>query len=47
MYTEIIQFSKEGLGIRNTARILQIATTTLLKRILNIAMKIKVPPIPM
>jgi len=29
----IIQFTKEGLGIRSTARILQILTTTLLKRI--------------
>ena len=47
MNTKIIQFTKEGLGIRNTARILQITTTTLLKRILTIAMKIKVPPIPM
>ena len=47
MNTKIIQFTKEGLGIRNTARILQITTTTLLKRILTIAMKIKAPPIPM
>jgi len=30
---QIIRLTKEGLGIRNTARILQISTTTLLKRI--------------
>jgi IS1 family transposase/transposase-like protein len=35
--SKIIQFTKEGLGIRSTARILQISTTTLLKRIINIA----------
>ncbi|HCC94261.1 MAG TPA: IS1 family transposase [Flavobacteriaceae bacterium] len=34
---------KEGLGIRSTARYLKISTTTLLKRILEIASKI-VPP---
>ena len=36
----IIQLTKEGLGIRSTARYLQISTTTLLKRILQIASKI-------
>jgi insertion element IS1 protein InsB len=36
----IIQFTKEGLGIRSTARILKISTTTLLKRIITIAKKI-------
>ena len=36
----IIQFTKEGLGIRSTARVLKISTTTLLKRIIAIAKKI-------
>jgi insertion element IS1 protein InsB len=36
----IIQFTKEGLGIRSTARILKISTTKLLKRIVLIARKI-------
>ncbi len=40
---QIIQFIKEGLGIRSTARILKISTTTLLKRIRDIAEKIKLP----
>lgn len=35
-----IQFTKEGLGIRSTARILKISITTLLKRIVSIARKI-------
>jgi len=35
--SQIIQFTKEGLGIRSTARILKISTTTLLKRIIKIA----------
>ena len=39
----IIQFIKEGLGIRSTARILKISVTTLLKRILMIAGNIKAP----
>lgn len=39
----IIQFTKEGLGIRSTARILKISTTTLLKRIISIAKKINQP----
>lgn len=39
----IIQFTKEGLGIRSTARILKISTTTLLKRILTIAKNIHQP----
>ncbi|MDX6182029.1 IS1-like element transposase [Flavobacterium sp. Fl-77] len=33
----IIQLTKEGLGIRSTARILKISATTLLKRIVSIA----------
>jgi IS1 family transposase/transposase-like protein len=41
----IIQLTKEGLGIRSTARVLQISTTTLLKRIIAIAKSIKSPPI--
>mgnify|MGYP001288020257 CR=1 FL=1 len=39
----IIQFTKEGLGIRSTARILKISTTTLLKRIITIAKNIQQP----
>jgi IS1 family transposase len=34
------QLEKEGLGIRSTARVLQISTTTLLKRIITIAKNI-------
>lgn len=39
----IIQLTKEGLGIRSTARILKISTTTLLKRIVSIARNITKP----
>ena len=39
----IIQLTKEGLGIRSSARVLQISTTTLLKRIIKIAKAIKKP----
>lgn len=39
----IILLTKEGLGIRNTARVLKISTTTLLKRIITIAQSIKQP----
>ena len=39
----IIRFTKEGLGIRSTARLLSISTTTLLKRMTAIADHI-VPP---
>ncbi|MBP4137253.1 IS1 family transposase [Flavobacterium sp. P7388] len=39
----IIQLTKEGLGIRSTARILKISTTTLLKRIVSIAKTINQP----
>ena len=39
----IIQLTKEGLGIRSTARILKISTTTLLKRIVSIARNIVKP----
>ncbi len=40
---QIILLTKEGLGIKNTARVLKISTTTLLKRILLIAREIKQP----
>jgi len=43
---QIILFTKEGLGIRGTARILKISTTTLLKRIISIAKSIQPPSIP-
>jgi IS1 family transposase/transposase-like protein len=39
----IILFTKEGLGIRSTARVLQISTTTVLKRIIAIAKNIPQP----
>jgi insertion element IS1 protein InsB len=39
----IIQYTKEGLGIRSTARLLKISTTTLLKRIVTIAKDIHQP----
>ncbi|MFY1047292.1 IS1 family transposase [Chryseobacterium sp. GP-SGM7] len=42
---KIIQLTKEGLGIRSTARILKISATTLLKRILTIAKTISQPKI--
>ena len=41
----IVQFTKEGLGIRSTARILKISTTTLLKRIIAITKRIPNQPI--
>lgn len=41
----IIMLSKEGLGIRSTARILQISTNTLLRRIVSIAKSIDRPVI--
>ena len=40
---KIVQFIKEGLGIRSIARVLQIAKTTVLKRIIAIAKKIPNP----
>lgn len=43
--SKITQLTKEGLGIRSTARVLGISVTTLLKRILQIASNIKQPPI--
>lgn len=43
--SKITQLTKEGLGIRSTARILGISVTTLLKRILQIVSNITQPPI--
>ncbi|MCF6129100.1 IS1 family transposase [Flavobacterium sp. AS60] len=43
----IIQLTKEGLGIRSSARVLQISPTTLLKRIIAIAKRIPNQPIYM
>lgn len=40
----IITYTKEGVGIRSTARLLKISTTTLLNRIISIAKDIKQPP---
>jgi IS1 family transposase/transposase-like protein len=40
---KIIQFTKEGLGIRSTARVLKISATTLLSRIIKIAKDIPRP----
>jgi len=40
-----VQLTKEGLGIRSTARVLQISITTLLKRIISIAKSIPNKPI--
>jgi len=42
---EIITLTREGLGIRSTARCLKISVTTLLKRILQIAKNICLPAI--
>jgi len=44
---EIIVLTKEGLGIRSTARVLKISATTLLKRIITIAKGIEQPRIVM
>lgn len=41
----IITYTKEGVGIRSTARLLKISTTTLLSRIVSIAKDIKQPPV--
>ena len=40
-----MQLTKEGLGIRSTARILKISTTTLLKKIIIITKNIRQPTI--
>ena len=39
----IIQLLKEGVGIRSTARLLKISTTTVIKRILRIAKDLELP----
>lgn len=41
--SNIIQLTKEGLGIRSIGRILKISTTTILKRILAISARITTP----
>ena len=41
---EIVTLTKEGVGIRSTARILDISPTTLLSRIVQIAHTISRPP---
>lgn len=43
---QIITLTKEGLGIRSTARVLKVSTTTLLRRIISIAKSIQLPSIP-
>ncbi|WP_456237184.1 IS1 family transposase [Chryseobacterium urinae] len=43
---DIIALTKEGTGIRSTARLLKISPTTLLTRIITIAKKIVQPSIP-
>lgn len=45
LHQQIIILTKEGLGIRSRARVLQISTTPLLKKILLIAKSIKQPMI--
>ena len=42
---EIVTLTKEGVGIRSTARILNISPTTLLSRIVQIAQTISRPPV--
>lgn len=42
----IIQFTKEGLGIRSTARILGISPSTVIRKTLKIANRITQPKIP-
>ena len=42
---EIVTWTKEGVGIRSTARILNISPTTLLSRIVQIAHTISRPPV--
>ena len=42
---QIILFTKEGLGIRSTVRVLRMSVTTLLKLIISISASIRQPPI--
>ncbi len=41
--TNIIRLLKEGVGIRSTARLLKISTTTVIKRILRLAGELELP----
>jgi len=43
---DIISLTKEGMGIRSTARFLKISATTLLSRIVTIAKSISPPAVP-
>ncbi|MBX9732876.1 MAG: hypothetical protein K2X37_02350 [Chitinophagaceae bacterium] len=43
---KIITYTKEGLSIRSTARILKISTSTLLSRIILISKNVRQPAIP-
>jgi insertion element IS1 protein InsB len=43
---QIIQFTKEGLGIRSTSRILGISPSTVIRKILDISDHIVVPELP-
>ncbi len=43
---KIIQLTKEGLGIRSTGRVLGISPATIIRRILEIAEKIRIPRLP-
>ncbi len=43
---KIVQLTKEGLGIRSTARVLEISPATVIRRILEIANRIKPPGLP-
>lgn len=44
--SQIITLTKEGMGIRSTARVLHISPTTLLRRIVAISQSIRQPPVP-
>ena len=43
---QIIELTKEGLGIRSTARVLSISPATVIRKILQIAEQIELPKIP-
>jgi insertion element IS1 protein InsB len=43
----IVAFTREGVGIRSTARLLKIAINTVLTRIKKIAKNVALPPIPL
>lgn len=44
--SQIIQLTKEGLGIRSTARVLGISPATVIRKILQIAARIETPKTP-